>query len=101
MSSWFVFALLRRHHLHYLAIDNVGASHDSQDNKNYQKDAPGSKKIVQQSAYKKTKKNAPGHREAQLHYKREIFRPSPAVFYIKQQPSWLLLLLLQHILINS
>jgi hypothetical protein len=69
---------------HDLAVYGVSPSDNPQNGKHDDENAPRSEPPVQISADKKTEKDTPDHRQAELHDNGEVFRPRPVFLVVKK-----------------
>ena len=68
----------------YLSITDIGAAGNAKKNKNRGEYPFQSQPFVQIVPYKKTKNDAAGHGQSQLHDKGQIFRPIPVFLIVEQ-----------------
>jgi hypothetical protein len=79
----FFFVILILDNLKDLPVSDVCAADNAEYRKKGYKDTADTQPLINIQADKKTKADAPDHRQAQLHHNRQVFGPGTILFVIK------------------
>jgi hypothetical protein len=71
---------------HHLAVSHIRPPDHPEEGKDGHEYTPGAQPLIEMQTDEKTKNDAAGHRQPQLHYNGQVFSPCTVLFVIETHP---------------